>query len=262
MNVRSINGAAQVICDAIGLDRVPASIARALDASGWLNTTEVQAELARLRLLQNAMPAELSEAQLEALIDAGNAARNDYYHERACSCSEWPNGCATNADYANGYWDSDTFAIAAAAVIGVWESMRAPAEADEIVRLRAEVAEQDEVRVDLWAHLDFRLRDIKRLRARVAELEAAQDKFLLPWAHQIDAKSLDNFVGELMQAADAPLLFVVDEIHKTVARWRELVASLPAEQAPGPVESVEDPHDSPLHHTYTTGRDLPEAPRG
>ncbi|MER6778478.1 MULTISPECIES: hypothetical protein [unclassified Streptomyces] len=89
----------------------------------------------------NAQPAELTEVQLEALIDAGNGARNDYYHERACSCSEWPEGCATDPDYANGYWDSDTFAISAAAVVGAWESMRAPAEADELALLRARLAE-------------------------------------------------------------------------------------------------------------------------
>nr|WSX48851.1 hypothetical protein OG409_07770 [Streptomyces sp. NBC_00974] len=141
MNVRSIKGAEQVICDAMGINRVPATIAVALDASGWLNTSEAQAELTRLRLLQNAMPADLSEAQLEALIDAGNRARNDYYHERACSCSEWPTSCATDPDYANGYWDSDTFAIAAAAVIGAWEAMRARAEADEVARLQTRVEE-------------------------------------------------------------------------------------------------------------------------
>lgn len=66
--------------------------------------------------------------------------------------------------------------------------------------------------------------DVSWLLARVAELEAAQTSFLLPWAHQLDAKSLDNFTIDLARAADAPLLFVVDEIHQTVAQWRELVA--------------------------------------
>ncbi|MEV6580196.1 hypothetical protein AB0M92_18760 [Streptomyces sp. NPDC051582] len=67
-------------------------------------------------------------------------------------------------------------------------------------------------------------REIARLKARVAELEAAQDSFLLPWAYQLDAKSLDNFTIDLTRAADAPLMIVVDEIHQTVAQWRELVA--------------------------------------
>ncbi|MFD6180118.1 hypothetical protein [Streptomyces goshikiensis] len=73
------------------------------------------------------------------------------------------------------------------------------------------------------------LAEVARLRARVAELEAAKDSFLLPWAHKLDAKSLDNFVIDLARAADAPLLFVVDEIHQTVAQWRELVATKAAE---------------------------------
>ncbi|MFE6080033.1 hypothetical protein [Streptomyces virginiae] len=142
MNTRSISGAARVICEAEGKpNAVPATIAVALDATGWLNTEEVQAELVRLRLLQNAQPAELSEAQLEALIDAGNEALNDYYHERACSCSDWPQSCSSSAWNFAGAWDTDAFAIGMASVIGAWESMRAPAEVDEIARLRDRVAE-------------------------------------------------------------------------------------------------------------------------
>ncbi|MFG2412291.1 hypothetical protein [Streptomyces goshikiensis] len=158
----------------------------------------------------NGQPAELSEVQLAALIDAGNGARNDYYHERACSCSKWPESCATNPDYANGYWDSDTFAIAAAAVIGAWESMRTPAASalmdDERIALirkrrthceRARLETEDERPLHVWGPSDHPGRDmcqrctterawaedvtadevvllaeVDRLRARVAELEA------------------------------------------------------------------------------------------
>lgn len=94
-------------------------------------------ELARLRLLMNAQPAELTEAQVEALVDAGNGALNDYYHERACSCGEYPSGCATDPGYARerGFWDTDAFAVGAPAVIALWEVMRS----DGLARLRAEV---------------------------------------------------------------------------------------------------------------------------
>ncbi|MFJ3834503.1 hypothetical protein ACIPY6_03180 [Streptomyces sp. NPDC090054] len=248
MNTKSIAGAARVICEAMGRpNAVPATIAVALDAGGWLNTGDAAAELVRLRLLQNAQPAELSEPQLEALIDAGNAARNDYYHERACSCSEWPAGCVTDPDYANGYWDSDTFAIAAAAVVGAWESMRTPAEADEIARLRkdrdafrdqrngvfadneqliARVQESSEARLRAENATRTAQREIKQLRARVAELEAAQTR---------PAPMFDPAAG--------------------LERLRREVAGLPG-QAP-PVPQREEPHDSPLHHVYKTGRDLP-----
>lgn len=49
MNTRSISGAARVICEAMGRNRVPATIAVALDAGGWLNTSEAAAELVALR---------------------------------------------------------------------------------------------------------------------------------------------------------------------------------------------------------------------
>lgn len=147
MNTKSISGAAKVICARMGRpNAVGATIAVALDAGGWLHTDDTATELVRLRLLLNAQPAELSEAQLEALIDSGNGALNDYYHERACSCSEWPGSCASSGDYFVGFWDTDAFAIGAAAVVGMWESMRAPAEVDEIARLRDRVAELESAR--------------------------------------------------------------------------------------------------------------------
>lgn len=220
MNVRSINGAAQVICDAMALNRVPATIARALDASGWLNTTEAAAELERLRLLLDAQPAELSEAQLDALIDTGNGALNDHYHERACSCSEWPNGCATNPSYVNGYWDTDAFAIGAAAVVGMWESMRVQSEAAEL----------------------------SRLRARVAELEAERSR---P-APVIERPHCDCYATAGRYEADG-------------RRARPGAHDPDCLTVTARLVPVEDPHDSPLHHTYTTGRDIEfpqqEAPR-
>ncbi|MFE3577862.1 hypothetical protein [Streptomyces vinaceus] len=155
-------------------------------------------------------PAELSEAQLEALIDAGNGAMADYYHERACSCSAWPQSCATDPSYANGYWDTDAFAIGMAAVIDAWETMRSPAapalvdgERIALIRRRRTHCEatrgetEDERPTHVWGPSQYPGRDmcqrcttervwaedtdadevvllaeVDRLRARVAELEA------------------------------------------------------------------------------------------
>lgn len=50
MNTQSIAGAARVICEALGRpSAVPATIAVALDAGGWLNLAETAAELRTLR---------------------------------------------------------------------------------------------------------------------------------------------------------------------------------------------------------------------
>lgn len=81
---------------------------------------------------------------------------------------------------------------------------------------------------------------VSQLQDRIAELEAAKSEFLFPWAYKLDAKSLDNFVGDLIRAAESPLLFVVDEIHRTVAAWRNLVSAQPwaVDPAPKPTETA------------------------
>ena len=59
-------------------------------------------------------------SDLEKLIDVGNKALNDYYHERACGCSAWPGMClssrAPNVIFF-GCWDTDAFAIALPAIL-------------------------------------------------------------------------------------------------------------------------------------------------
>lgn len=144
MIARSVNEAAAVIQAAQRKGVVtPAGLAVALDACGALLTPDAKAELERLRSLLNAQPAELTEAQIEALADTGNGAVNDYFHERACSCSEYPEECATDAKYRKeaGFYDSGAFEIGMGAVIGLWESMREDSAAEELGRLRARVAE-------------------------------------------------------------------------------------------------------------------------
>ena len=117
--------------------------ADALIDAGMLVEPGGAAELERLRGLLNAQPVTLTEAQIEALEDAGNGALNDFHHEDQCGCSEYPEGCATDPQYRRevGFWDTAAFATGMAAVIGLWESMRADTAAEELGRLRARVAE-------------------------------------------------------------------------------------------------------------------------
>lgn len=107
-------------------DEIASTAAATLLDLGMLVPEGGSVELDRLRMLLNAPPADLSEEQLGALIDAGNRSVADFYHERACGCAEWPASCTTNPVYSRGYWDTDAFAIGMAAVIGLWESMRSP----------------------------------------------------------------------------------------------------------------------------------------
>ncbi|MGO4630550.1 hypothetical protein AB4225_06335 [Streptomyces sp. 2RAF24] len=129
-------------------DDLASAGAQALVDQGMLVEPGGAGELERLRLLLDAQPVELSEGQLGALIEAGNGAVSDYYHERQCACSEYPAGCATNRSYrrANGYWDTDAFALGMGAVLGVWESIRTNATEAELARLRARVTELEALR--------------------------------------------------------------------------------------------------------------------
>ncbi|MEU6758023.1 hypothetical protein [Streptomyces sp. NPDC046685] len=142
MNTHRVNAAAGVLHAAMEQGKtLPQTLAYALESAQLLQSPETAAELSRLRALQNARPAELSEAQIDALADAGNRALNDHYHDDLCHCSDWPESCASSGNYFAGSWDTAAFDIGMAAVIGLWESMRAPAEADELSRLRDRVAE-------------------------------------------------------------------------------------------------------------------------
>lgn len=71
--------------------------------------------------MTDTQPAKLPIDQLESLIDVGNKALNDYYHERACSCSTWPAKCISSGNYFFGTWDTDAFAIALPAIIAAYE---------------------------------------------------------------------------------------------------------------------------------------------
>jgi NTP pyrophosphatase (non-canonical NTP hydrolase) len=73
-------------------------------------------------------PPTLSPDLLDLLIDAGNKALNDHYHERACSCPTWPEKCASwkaPGDMFFGYWDTDAFGVGLPAIIAAYEQHKA-----------------------------------------------------------------------------------------------------------------------------------------
>ncbi|TLQ43453.1 hypothetical protein [Streptomyces marianii] len=195
MNTKRVNAAADVIHAAMQQGQtLPATIAEVLELACLLQSPETANEMERLRSLTNAQPAHLTEAQLDALSEAGNRALNDHYHTDLCHCGDWPASCASSGDYFMGTWDTGAFHISLGAVLGLWESMRADAAAAELARLREErdafraqrnavFATNDELlarvervgleRLQTQSEFFKVARDADRLRARVAELEAA-----------------------------------------------------------------------------------------
>lgn len=140
------------------------------------------------------MPVELPEHQLEALIDAGNRALNDHYHEGQCHCDAWPASCVSSDSYFMGAWDTDAFAIGVPAVLGVWESLRNDRHAAKVAELRAERAQlQNDITGACLARYEEE-QDAKRARfaaklarKRAFDLRAERDAFA-DWADTLAYK--------------------------------------------------------------------------
>ena len=240
-------------------EEIGSAAASTLMGLGMLVPQGGAAELERLRSLLNAQPAELTEAQLDVLIDAGNGALSDYYHERQCACSEYPAGCVTNPAYRRegGCWDTDAFAIGLGAVLGLWESMRADVAAAELGALRARAASLTESLRDAADQVARLESDLGGAAARVAELEAAAAKvarFCAPRAEYVD--NLRNCNPDNGHDYDRW------QGHAAARRQLSQLLGLPVgwpaeDKAPAPHRQQEDPHTSPLHHDYAVSRDLP-----
>ena len=103
----------------------------------------------------------------------------------------------------------------------------------------------------------------------------------LPWAHAMSDHDLHGFLGDLVSAAmgrwqsdpEVPDREVLAAVEKVCAQWRTpgggnrldgsefdgvTVRLVPVQALRVVVDhsSWEDPHDSPLHHPYTTPHDL------
>lgn len=200
-------------------------------------------ELERLRLLADAQPADLTEDQLGTLIDAGNRALNDYYHERACACSAWPESCLTNPHYV-GSWDTDAFAIGAAALVGVWEALRSDAAMAEVVRLRARVAVLQAESVGLRELVAV---DIERRGAGFPDGHPVK-----PYVAVFAGVARGWDVLPRREPVETP----DPRRDAAVAKLRGLLAVQR--------DAADAPHEGPEHHTYEIPRDREfpqEAPR-
>ncbi|MFF5773892.1 hypothetical protein ACFY8V_32655 [Streptomyces californicus] len=102
------------------------------------------------------------------------------------------------------------------------------------------------------------LAEVDRLRARVAELETQGEKVAAHCAQRAEyITSILNCHPD--NAHDYYRWQGHAESRRQLSQALGLPVGWPAEdkQSTPPV-LAEDPHDSPLHHTYTLGRDLPE----
>ncbi|MFF5670318.1 hypothetical protein ACFY8S_09300 [Streptomyces hygroscopicus] len=141
-DTKALTSLADLICRAQKQGRrTPMGIAMAIASARTLPPSE-QSELERLRQLVDASPAELTEAQAEALAEAGNRFLNEENHEDLCFCDGWPEACVSG--YTRSTWDSAAMEQALPAVIGLWESLRTESESRELRRLRVRVAELEE----------------------------------------------------------------------------------------------------------------------
>jgi len=117
--------------------------------------------------------------------------------------------------------------------------------------------------------------ELVRLRARVAELEQGP---ALPWAHAMSAHDLHGFLGDLVSAAmgrwqsdpEVPDREVLAAVEKACADWRTPGAGcrldgsefdgVTVRIAPSRVlgEVPDGEHYSSVHHDYRTSHDMPE----
>lgn len=201
MNARLVNTAAGVVQAAMEQGRQTATgIAVALDSAQLLMTPEVAAELERLRLRVDEVERAYTfdTAELKRQLES---AREQYRAGLRRADEHLREMNAELKRYADG--------TEGPVLWSVYNRMH----------LRADQAEGE----------------VKRLTARVAELEAGR-----PLEGTADE---DPIAFALTEAAD--------DVRPQVRKVRALLA--------GQTAAVEEPHDSPLHHDYRVGRDLPES---
>lgn len=102
------------------------------------------------------------------------------------------------------------------------------------------------------------LAEVDALRARVAELEAQAAKVVADRDAQIIAwlvKKSAEYRGNTRESAADALARMADKLHRGAVR--PPVPTVPRPRRFFSGSPLEDQHDSPLHHTYETPRDLP-----
>lgn len=101
------------------------------------NLPDAVREFGALPMQMGPEPLALTEAQIEALAAAGNRVVNNMRHEDLCMCDAWPKSCLSSGNFHMGDWDMSGLESALPAVLALWEQMRG----GELVTLRARVAE-------------------------------------------------------------------------------------------------------------------------
>ena len=95
--------------------------------------------------------------------------------------------------------------------------------------------------------------ELTRLRARVTELEGGPDDAVCASATRTHVCVRDENHPGQHRASDGrtlwPRLAAPRDLHPGADTARRMIRDR---------QTTEDPHDSPLHHTYAEGRDLPE----
>ncbi|THA56142.1 hypothetical protein [Streptomyces sp. A1136] len=137
------------------------------------------------------------------------------------------------------------FASTIVFALGSAQLLQSPETAAELARLRARVAELEAERHETNEVLSDAAEQLRADRDRIAGLEAerrtiaaARDAQIIAW---LGKKSREYGTSNRENRAKA-----------------EAVARMADKLSRGAVRRpLEDPHDSPLHHTYRTGHDLP-----
>lgn len=123
-----------------------------------------------------------------------------------------------------------------------------------VAALRARLAELESERHVTNEALSDAAEALRAGRDRIAELETERKA---GWARYLSADERSSFLAELTVAASGmDETWAVDNVRTVLAVWRGAADEGKARGR----RPLEDPHDSPLHHPYLVGRDLPEYP--
>ncbi len=250
MNVSMIRTAEQVLHAAMQRGtQTAAGLAYALESAQLLQSPETAAELTRLRsgpVLETEQAALLAEmigdvqpARVSVLLSLGESVRDQRAHDHSSQREDW--------------YCTNLVAFMGERMGPVLRRLlNAEAKA---AQLAARVAELESERHVTNEALSDAAEALRAGRDRIAELEAERTS-PAPMLYR------DRF-GDTWQADGDTLTLAATEAGGPVTGrpWTEPAADVAKDFGPlAAVRAVEDPHDSPLHHTYTTGRDLPEYP--
>lgn len=259
MNPRRVNAAAAVVLAAMQTRQTAAGIAVALESACLLQSPESAAEMAKLR------------SDLEEMTRCRDNALRALYRDDVETDVDLEETIAAPF-YGPGWdWDeADLMRVVREAVAAIRPAFAKLAE--ECDGLRAERHSTNEALSDAAEQLRVQ-------RDRIAELEAAAAKVAVRqyrdqhgdiWEERADGECLQNVRLVNAEAPHENGWYEAAEtvirdfgpmtplpVSEPVARLRTLLH--PSEDSPvPPPRQVENPHDSPLHHDYALGRDLPE----